>query len=414
MRSRSAAVLASLALLAAGCADDAIPLSAPRTTASREVVGESSSDLWRSIVVGETGPGSSYAMYVPQQWNGTAVFYAHGIRDVLEPISLRDQNDLFAVRDQLGARGYAVAYSSFDDNGYAEPDAARRTHQLKGLFTSQFGAPSRSILAGHSLGGLAALDVAEQHASEYDAVAAFCAIAGGTQAEIDYMATVRILFDKYYPGVLEGTFDQIPSGYVIDPATQQRIVAAVMSNPFGLAVIASVAQAHLEAIPGPQMQAQLVQSLITALSFHARGADNLLSFTNGKFPFDNTQTVYTASSFPLLPAPVLASVLASLNAPGGISRTDGDRSALNWAAHNFTPSGALALPTLTIHNVADPLVPFYHEGLFAQNVTAAGASDRLVQRTTPTYGHCVIPPADLVQGIVDVDEWSRTGIKPAS
>ena len=54
--------------------------------ATPSVVSETSSDLWARIITGETGPGSSYQLYLPRQWNGTAVFYAHGIRDVLDPV----------------------------------------------------------------------------------------------------------------------------------------------------------------------------------------------------------------------------------------------------------------------------------------------------------------------------------------
>lgn len=161
-----------------------------------------------------------YALYVPRAWNGTVVYYAHGIRNILlEPeVSLRDQDRYQAVRDALGALGYAFAYSSFDDNGYAEKDGAQRTHQLSGLFTSRFGVPQRSLLVGHSLGGLVALDLAQRFSNQYDGVAAFCSVAGGTQAELDHMVNTRLLFDIYYPGVLAGVFNQIPPGHNIDPS----------------------------------------------------------------------------------------------------------------------------------------------------------------------------------------------------
>lgn len=411
MRARPAVAVTALFALAA-CDNASAPITSPAGPANRQIVSETSSPLWSSIAIGETGPGSSYAMYVPRAWNGTTVFYAHGIRDVLEPLSLRDQNNLYAMRDALGARGYAVAYSSFDDNGFAEPDAVRRTHQLRGLFTSQYGAPQRSILAGHSLGALAVLDIAQQHSTQYAGVAALCPVAGGTPLEVEYMATVRMLFDMFYPGILPGRFDAIQPGFIIDAATQQKIVAAVMANPTGLAAIASVKQAHLEAIPGPAMQAQLVQSLITALSFHARGADNLLSFTNGKFPYSNVGVVYTASSFPLVPQPMLDGLLAMINA--NAPRTAGEQSAINWVEHHFTPSGAIPLPTLTLHNAADPLVPAYHESVFGARVASAGASSSLVQRILPSYGHCAFSVDEQVQAIVDVDQWSATGVRPAN
>lgn len=409
--------IAGALLMLAACTDPTTMTGVPAATMapgglSANVVSESSTDLWERIITGETGPGSLYQLYLPREWNGTAVFYAHGIRDVLEPVSLRDQDNLGAIRDQLGQRGIAVAYSSYSENGYAEKDGVQRTHQLRGLFASQFGTPARSLIVGHSLGGLVALNVAEMFADQYDGAAAFCGVVGGTQAEFNHMVTTRMLFDLFYPGILPGTYDQIPPGLIIDQAKQGQIVAAITANPLGLLAIASIKQANLQfQLGSPQMQQQMVTSLITALSFHARGADNVLPLMNG-FPFDNMNTIYTASAVPLLPPQVLAGVLAMVeaNAP----RRAGDPSAMNYTERNFTPSGALRIPTITLHNTADPLVPFFHEQLLAENVGNAGATGLLVQRSKPVYGHCQFTVPEQIQAIVDLDTWVATGIKPAS
>ncbi len=211
--------IAGAVLALTACSDPTTPAgpgpvgSAPHDSSSfvMNVVSETSTAIWERVITGETGPGSQYQLFLPRTWNGTAIFYSHGIRDVLEPVSLRDQDNLGAIRDQLGQLGFAVAYSSYSENGYAEKDGAQRTHQLRGLLTSQFGAPQRSLLVGHSLGGLIALDLAERFSNQYDGVAAMCGVVGGTQAEFDHMVTTRLLFDMFYPGILPGTFNEIPS-----------------------------------------------------------------------------------------------------------------------------------------------------------------------------------------------------------
>jgi pimeloyl-ACP methyl ester carboxylesterase len=416
---RRSPLFAGALLLLGACTDRDSAITSPGTPGlfgdpTTNVVSETSTDLWARIVTGETGPGSSYQLYLPRQWNGTALFYAHGVRDVLEPVSLRDQDNLGVIRDQMGQLGYAVAYSSYDENGYAEKDGAQRTHQLRGLFNSQFGAPSRSLLVGHSLGGLVVLDLAERFANQYDGVAALCSVAGGSQAEFDHMANTRLLFDMFYPGILPGAYNDPPPGFVITPQIQGQIVQAVLANPTGLFVIGSVAQANLQfnpQLPQAQLVGQMLQSLITALSFHARAADNVLSLMNG-FPFNNSETVYTASSIPLIGAAQLAGALAFINA--NAPRTSGDPSALNYADRNFTPSGALQIPTITLHNRWDPLVPFFHEPMLTARVTAAGATGLLVQRTKFEYGHCNFTVAEQVKAITDLDAWVATGVKPAS
>jgi pimeloyl-ACP methyl ester carboxylesterase len=417
---RFTAVAGALLFLPA-CTDQAATIAGPSgtlrgapPTALGNVVSETSTDLWARIITGETGPGSQYQLYLPREWNGTAVFYAHGIRDVLEPVSLRNQDNLQAIRDELGRRGFAVAYSSFDENGYAEKDGAQRTHQLRGLFTSVFGRPTSSLLVGHSLGGLIAMDLAERFAGQYDGVAALCGVVGGTQSEFDHMVTTRMLFDMFYPGVLPGAYNNPPSGFIMNPTTQAQIVGAITLNPIGLAAIGSVKQANLQFnvfAPPAERQTQMVTSLITALTFHARGADNVLPLMNG-FPFDNTGTVYTAAAIPLLPNSALGATIGGINA--NAPRTSGDPSALNYTARNFTPSGALQIPTITLHNQWDPLVPYFHEGLLQSRVSAAGASGLLVQRTKPAYGHCNFDVPEQVKAITDLANWVETGVKPAN
>ena len=405
--------IAGALLVLAGCTESQESIVGPggARRAAANIVSETSTDLWRSIITGETGPGSLYALYVPRTWNGDVVFYAHGIRDVLEPVGLQNQDGYQAIRDQLGTLGFAVAYSSFSGNGYALEDAVRRTHQLRGLFASQFGQPARSFLMGHSLGALAVTQLAEQFPAQYDGVVPVCGITGGTQAQLDYVVNVRALFDHFYPGILPGSASEPVPGYVIDLAKRNEIIQAVTLNPLGLAVIASTAQTPLEFTT----PAQLVESLLNALFYHARGADNVLSFTNGKFPVSNVGVTYSPRLDLILPPlnfQSVSAILAGVNAQ--IGRFEADPSAVVWATNNFTPSGALQLPTITLHNRWDRLVPFFHEGLFGSRVAAAGATNLLVQRANPAwgYGHCAIPAAAQVQAITDLATWATTGIKP--
>jgi len=403
-------------LTLAGCTESETRIVGPGAVpgeVAANVVSETSTDLWARVITGETGPGSSYQLFMPRQWNGSTVYYAHGIRDVLEPVSLRDQDGFQALSQQLGAQGYAIAQSSFSENGFALEDAVRRTHQLRGLFTSQFGRSERSFLVGHSLGALAVMQLAEQFPGQYDGVVPICGIVGGTQAQLDYVVNTRALFDVFYPGLLPGAPDAPVAGYILDGAKQAQIIGAVTANPVGMLVIASTAQTPLEFTTS----AQLVESLLNALGYHARGADNVLSFTNGKFPVSNTDIVYSPRPgliVPPLTLPAVTNLLGMVNTQ--VARFDSDPSAVNWAEKHFNPSGALQIPTLTLHNRWDRLVPFFHETMLAARVANAGATNLLVQRANPAwgYGHCAIPGSAVVQAITDVASWAETGVKPAN
>jgi pimeloyl-ACP methyl ester carboxylesterase len=286
-------------------------------------------------------------------------------------------------------------------------------HQLRGLFVSRFGQPEHSYLVGHSLGALVVMEVAERFAGQYDGVVPICGIVGGTPAQLDYIVNVRALFDYFYPGLLPGTPNAPVAGYVMDAAKQAQIIAAVTANPLGMLVIASTAQTPLEFTSS----SQLVESLLNALAYHARGADNVLAFTNGKFPVGNADVVYAPRPgliVPPLDLSTMQAILAGVNA--NIGRFEADPSAAEWASKNFTPSGALQVPTITLHNRWDRLVPFFHETDLATAVGNAGATNMLVQRANPAwgYGHCSIPASAQIQAITDLATWVETGIKPAN
>src|SRR5512146_1126429 len=42
---------------------------------------------WARIVEGEVGPGSLYALYIPRDWNGDAIYFVHGVRNPTLPVT---------------------------------------------------------------------------------------------------------------------------------------------------------------------------------------------------------------------------------------------------------------------------------------------------------------------------------------
>src|SRR5687767_242120 len=290
MRYTSLPLLAGIVLTAA-CSDQSPvgPAIDPiGLLASSAVVTTPTSGPWAKIAQGETGPGSLYALYIPsaENWNGEVVYYAHGIRPPVpySPITLSDQDNFFAVRDALGAQGYAFAYSSFSENGLAVKDGVQRTHQLRGLITQHLpGQPERSYVAGYSLGALVALEIAERFPGQYDGVLAMCGMVGGTPIELQYVGDVRALFDAHFPGALPGNVISVPT-----PLAQAEMQAVVIraitpsaTDPFAtlkMFAIASTAQTPLayepDWTPAPGMGIQsspafrnMVESLITALYY---------------------------------------------------------------------------------------------------------------------------------------------------
>lgn len=429
MRYTTLPLLVGTLLVGSSCTDQSPVSSVLSPDVGAANVTTTASGLWARVVEGETGPGSLYALYIPQRWNGKAIYYAHGIRapEPYAPISLDDQDNFFAVRDSLGKLGYAFAYSSFSENGLAVKDGAQRTHQLRGLLASELKSqPERNYVVGYSLGGLIALELGERFPRQYDGVLAMCGMVGGTPRELQYVGDVRALFDFYYPGVLPGNVISVPTPPMTVQQVQARVVAAITPTPtnpgaaLGLFAIASTAQTQLAYAPvgslgNPSSIAfqTLVGSLVTALYYQLLGTPDVVDRTHGHSPYDNRSVTYAPGTLALPAAalePVIRSMIAASN--GGVARYDITPDAQNYLTTNYLPAGDFQIPVMTVHNFWDPLVPFFHEPALADLASAGGGSANLVQRTVMNYGHCNFSTATVVSSFQALAAWVTDGVKP--
>jgi len=363
------------------------------------VLGMAHPALADDVVDGTLGPGAIYRLVRPTAWNGTLVIYAHGYVSPGQPVAIPPDAEL--VIALLSFRGFAVAVSSFSENGWVVKDGTQRTHQLLGIFTSKFGSPSRVYAAGGSMGGLIAIRLVETYPDRFSGLLSACAVAGGLRPQLDYFANVRVLFDLFYPGLLPGTVVDVPDGLDVTSEIVLPAIAAMTANPAGAVAIASIAQTPVPFANG----AELVQSIATALGA-AAGYPDVLRLTHGQTVFDNMTTQYTGA----LPAATLQFVNAS------VQRYAASPAGLNYVEHNYTPTGDLRIPALTLSTFRDPVAPGFHRTAYGAAVAAAGNADWLVQRsvlgTGNGYGHCTFTPTELATAFLDLVLWAEFGVKP--
>ena len=351
-----------------------------------------------TTIDGTIGPGALYQIAMPTgPWNGELAVYVHGMVPPTNPVRLPV---LGSLRDTLTSQGFALIYSSFSVNGYAAmKDGAQRTHQLRGIFTSRVGRPTRVYLVGGSLGGLIAVMLAERFPDQYDGVLSLAGLLGGGAAELRYVSDAKVLFDYFFPGVLPAG-NYMPPGIDFNPGgpTYTAVFNALTQGllpPSPTLQFASTAK-----LPGNGV-VEIIKAGMTVAGFIVTYTNDTTDLTNGHIAYDNTETTYSGSLND-----------DALNA--GVARYASDPSAVNYFEHYYTPTGELHIPVISLHTMRDPLVPVFHETMYAKAVDDAGASQYLLQRTFDVFGHLNLQDADVAAAFFALVDWVHTGIKPAS
>jgi hypothetical protein len=349
--------------------------------------------------------GAQYAMFMPKAWNGRLVLWAHGFVEPDAPIALPDVAPadvapwLVELRERLLGAGYAVAYSSYAENGWAVKDGAARTHELRTRFMSRFGVPTHVYVGGRSLGALITVLLAESYPGAYQGALALCGPLGGGRLETDYIANVRVLFDFFFPGVIPGDALHVPPmDFAPDSPIVAAIVAAIVAEPQKAVALASVNQVELPY----RTLSELVLSIVRPLGYNVRGTNDILARTGGQSPFGNLTTWYTG----------LGLYDATLNA--GVDRFAARDAGIRYLNDYYRPRGTLTAPLLTLHTTMDPDVPFFHEAALAKIVASARTSRWLAQQSVQRYGHCNVTPTEVMLSLGRLVGWAETGNKPAS
>ena len=373
-------------------------------------------------VVGVDTNGAQFALFLPYHWNGDLAVYAHGFIDPAASIALPDAAPVdvapwvVELRERLLQAGYAVAYSSFSENGWAVSDGAQRTRELRPLFSYYFPTPNRTFVIGRSLGALTTMLLIEKYAIEssgisvlgiisiglgservLDGALALCGPVGGGRKQTDYVGHTRALFDFFYPGVIPGDVLHVQATDYSNTSPQvQAIVGSILANPNAAVALASVDQIELPWTSFPE----LITSIVRVLGYNILGTNDLLKRTGGASPFENRSVTYTG----------LGALDAAVNA--GVDRFAGESRAFAYLKNFYQPTGQLQTKVLTLHTTLDPDVPFAHEASLAAIVAKAGVSNKLVQQSYNRYGHCNFSPAEAASAFFRLADWVKRGVKP--
>jgi pimeloyl-ACP methyl ester carboxylesterase len=202
-----------------------IPTAAQATTVCEYEVNATSGDLYNHCV-GKTADGSNVELREPINYNGTVFVWSHGYRYAtnlpagIEPaggttpyiVDMKaEAGPSVEVMEKLMSMGYAVAGSSFPEQGWGTKKAIQANVQLISWVKNTATEKTNSVIAwGASYGGFVTQALAEKYPKLIKAAAPVCTAAGSVEAEMvmaqDLLWGLKTFFDPsitvsgYAPG----------------------------------------------------------------------------------------------------------------------------------------------------------------------------------------------------------------------
>lgn len=399
--------------------------------------------------------GAAFEIVLPEEWNGTLLIYSHGYRPqeplppffdaVAEgavPAPGWDAQDT-GIGDALLARGYALAGSAYASNGWAVEDGVKAATDLYTYFADTIARPERTYVWGDSLGGLITTVLAERGPEWLTGAASLCGVMSGVLDNFDLALDITYtLRELLYPDLQITGFESYTEALLAWEGAASAIVEGARSADTDTiaALLAAAAVADAPRQTGQfdgsdvvSLVSGTVESLLTALAYGTVARQEAEVRFGGGLS-GNVGIDYAARFSP--------EERATIDGFGGVGTVDrfiaalasGERITADTAAvaaaseRGGSPTGAIQVPMITMHTVADPLVIVQNQAryrdLYAQAAESGAASADLVQiyiAPPATYstdgapygaGHCNFTAASRI-GIVDLlDGWVREGRYP--
>lgn len=438
-----------LAALLAGCSSSGTPADAGVRDTSRDVAFTDCADA----CAGELN-GAQYRILLPDTWNGTLLLYSHGYRSATPrppdytPVTTEAEpapgwsQDETRLADALLDQGYALAGSGWASNGWAVADGVRAADDLYRLFRDSVAVPKRVYVWGDSLGGLVTEEIAEQHPEWVDGAAPLCGAHAGVvpnmDLALDLAVGVRALIDPTFVTHGYTSADQANKEWTNAAAA---VVAAAQDVSGGGTADVLALGALVDAAPQtktfdaatPESRVKAaVEAVLTGLGFSTSARYEAEQRFGGSVS-DNTATDYAARF-----SAEDRSLLDNVGGPGSseriiaalqaAERVSADPAAVQRAEQDGgDPSGAITVPTITLHTAADPLVLVQNQSFLNERYQAnpdktadlvqlfTVAPATFSESTGAPYGagHCNFTPESRIGVITLLDGWIRDGVYPA-
>lgn len=359
--------------------------------------------------------GANYTIQVPSNWNGTLALYSHGYVFANQPLD----NPAPDVGDPLtGAAllqsGYALAGSSYSQNGWALQQAFHDQIALLDFFNTTCGHPTRTIAWGHSLGGIITAGLVQLNPDRFVGALPMCGVLAGG------IGTWNQALDSAFAFNVLLANNALQIVHITDPngnfTQAESILTAAQGTAQGKARIALLTA--LGDIPGwfdpasPEpsktdyatqevnqydweSQVDFIFAFFARAELEARANGNP-SWNTGVDYRDQLAKSVDNREVQALYKQAGLNLDADLNTLNHSTRIKADPQAVNYLNKYITFNGDLNMPVLTMHTTGDGLVVNEQEQAYDDVVDWRGDASLLNQVFVHRAGHCTFTPAETV------------------
>lgn len=348
----------------------------------------------------------------PAAWNGRLVTHIFGGPRLAPPAPDTTDEDLLRYAEFV-SEGWAWVSTSRRAAGFGIRRAGEDALAARDAASALLGTPRLSVLHGQSWGGGAAAraietlnDPREDGRRPWDAALLTAGVLAGPTRAYDMRVDLRASFqaicgthprpdEPQYP-VVQG----LPKGASMPRETlMQRFNACTGADLAPDARSPAQARALADLVAASRIPEV---ALPTHLMWATVGfADLTWNFLDGGSAFGNQRVAYRGTSDD-----------AGLNAR--VPRYVPEAAAARRLAAEGDPTGAIAVPVITLHGIGDVVVFVEHQAAYRATLEAAGTAHWLLQIFVDDADHGKLPPAIYPAALGALADWAETRRRPVA
>ena len=355
--------------------------------------------------------GAGYRIELPDQWNGELLLWAHGFRGLNDEgtgYSDRLTFDDIPARDVIIGQGFGWATSTYRANGYVPGVGVDDLLRVKDRVAELARPPSRTFIAGGSMGGATAQLMAQEFPDEIAAALAFCPAMGNVWV-VDYLVAWHALAHHligYEPQRLD-VAGMIDWGSALGSADESGLRLTPSGEQFAALIQDFTGGERWGFDEGLRQQWNISFALGAVLwpDIIDRGtlaSGSVIEVSGHQPPTDTRHHVYSAD-------PAAGVDLDRLNAD--VIRVASDPVRRSDPGIGL-PSGELNVPLLTMTTTGDLFTPIHLTRDYQKLLADHGNAANLVVQPIRRAGHCTFSERESLGAFTSIIAWLGFGLAP--